>query len=201
MKAFDAAVAFGVIVRRAPMGDAQLAKGFQVARRSKLSAVIGGQSQSQTLPKRIERQNLEHGLMQRGESVLAAAAQTQVPADDFAGTAVEHGDQIGPTHGRSGPELGHVGLPDKIGMGCFHRAPVLSARDAETPAAEEQATLAHDAQHALAVHAQAAHILQPPLHAAIAEGGLVATDFDDARVVSTIGRGFAAADDSTDWSD
>ena len=32
--------------------------------------------------------------MQRGESVLAAAAQTQVPADDFAGTApVEHGDE------------------------------------------------------------------------------------------------------------
>ncbi len=56
MKAFDAAVA--AIVRRAPMGDAQLAKGFQVARRSKLSAVIGGQSQSQTLPKRIERQTL-----------------------------------------------------------------------------------------------------------------------------------------------
>ena len=28
MKAFDAAVAFGVIVGRAPVGDAQLAKGF-----------------------------------------------------------------------------------------------------------------------------------------------------------------------------
>ena len=42
MKAFDAAVAFGVIVRGAPMGDAQLAKGFQVARRSKLCAVVGG---------------------------------------------------------------------------------------------------------------------------------------------------------------
>src|SRR5271156_1436423 len=121
VKAFDAAVAFGVIVRGAPMSDAQLAKGFQVARRSKLSAVIGGQSQSQTLPKRIERQNLEHGPIQSGESVLAATAQTQVPADDFAGTAVQHGNQIGPTHCRSGPELGHVGLPDKIGMGCFHR--------------------------------------------------------------------------------
>ena len=35
MKAFDAAVAFGVIVRGAPMGNAQLARGFQVARRSK----------------------------------------------------------------------------------------------------------------------------------------------------------------------
>ena len=70
MKAFDAAVAFGVIVRRAPMSDAQLAKGFQVARRSKLSAVIGGQSQSQTLPKRIERQNLEHGLMQVSTATL-----------------------------------------------------------------------------------------------------------------------------------
>ena len=125
--------------------------------------------------------------MQRGESVLAAAAQTQVPADDFAGTAVEHGDQIGPTHGRSGPELGHVGLPEKIRMRCFHRAPVLSARDAKTPAAEKQAALAHDAQHALAVHAQAVHILQPPLHAAIAESRLVATDFDDALVVAAIG--------------
>ena len=57
--------------------------------------------------------------MQRRESVLAAAAQTQVPADDFAYSSFQHGDQIGPTHGRSGPELGHVGLPDKIGMGCF----------------------------------------------------------------------------------
>jgi len=42
VKAFAAAVAFGVIVRRAPVGDAQLAKGFQVARRSKLSTVVSG---------------------------------------------------------------------------------------------------------------------------------------------------------------
>jgi hypothetical protein len=69
----------------------------------------------------------------------------------------------------------------------LHGAPVLSARDSETPAAEEQAALTHHAQHALAVHAQGTHILQPPLHAAIAEGRLVATDFDDALVVSAIG--------------
>ena len=73
MKAFDAAVAFGVIVGRAPVGDAQLAKGFEVAGGSKLGAVVGGQSQSQPLPMRIERQNLEHGLVQGGESLLASA--------------------------------------------------------------------------------------------------------------------------------
>src|ERR1022692_4315490 len=187
VKAFDAAVAFGVIVSRVPVGDAQPAKGFKVTGRSKLGTVVGRQSQSQTLSTRIKRQNLEHGLVQRSESVLAAAAQTQVPADDFASTAVEHGDQISPTHSGSSPEFGHVGLPDEIRMRCFHRAPVLSARDSKPPAAEEQAALAHYAQHALAVHAQAAHILQPPLHAAIAEGGLVATNLDDALVVSAIG--------------
>jgi hypothetical protein len=115
MKAFDAAVAFGVIVRRAPMGDAQLAKSFQVAGGSKLGPVVGSQSQSQPLPMRIKRQNLEHGLVQRGESVLAATAQTQVPADDFAGTAVQHGNQINPAGGGSSPEFRHVGLPDEIG--------------------------------------------------------------------------------------
>ena len=64
MKAFDAAVAFGVIVRSAPMGDAQLAKGFQITGRGKLSAVIGCLSQSRTLPMRIDRRNLEHSLVQ-----------------------------------------------------------------------------------------------------------------------------------------
>jgi hypothetical protein len=68
VKAFDAAVAFGVIVRRAPMSDAQLAKGFQVAGGSKLGPVVGSQSQRQNLPRRIERPNLEHGLIQSDET-------------------------------------------------------------------------------------------------------------------------------------
>jgi hypothetical protein len=106
VKAFDAAVALGVIVSRTPVGDAQPVQGFKVARRSKLGAVVGRQSQRQTLSMKIERQNLEHGLVQRGESVLAAAAQTQVPADDFASTTVEHGvretRREADSHGRTG---------------------------------------------------------------------------------------------------
>src|SRR5271168_4869853 len=81
VKAFDAAVAFGVIVRRAPMSDAQLAKGFQVAGGSKLGPVVGGQSQRQNLPMRIERQNLEHGPIQSVESVLAATEDVRNQGD------------------------------------------------------------------------------------------------------------------------
>src|ERR1022692_4046164 len=83
VKAFDAAIAFGVIVIRAPVGDAQLAKGFQVAGRSKLGAVVGGQSQGQTLSTRIKRQNLKHGLVQGGESVLATAGADSSPTRRF----------------------------------------------------------------------------------------------------------------------
>ena len=137
----------------------------QVARRSKLSAVIGGQSQSQNPScKRIERQKpgaWPDATRWRASWLRQRKLKSQPTIS--AGTAVEHGDQIGPTHRRSGPELGHVGLPEEVGVRCFQRAPVLSAGDAETPAAEEQAIRSRMTRNTrLRFTLQAAHILQPP---------------------------------------
>ena len=97
---------------------------FDIARRSKLRAVVGRQSKTRST--RTERQSLQHSTVERGQSFFAAAAQAQVPADDLARAAIDHRDQIRPTHTRSGPDLGHVRLPDAIGIERFHLAPVFS---------------------------------------------------------------------------
>jgi len=60
------------------MRDAQLIQSFDIARRLELGTVVG--SQSQTRSPRTERQDLQHGAVERCQSFFGAAAQTQVPA-------------------------------------------------------------------------------------------------------------------------
>src|SRR5208282_1147101 len=102
MKAFNVAVAFGMVVSRAPVRNAQLVQGFDITGRRKLGAVVGRQSQTRST--RTERQNLQHSTVERRQSFFRATAQTQVPANDLAGAAVDHRDQIRPAYTRSRPE-------------------------------------------------------------------------------------------------
>src|SRR6266446_6357276 len=101
MESFDVTVALGMVVGRAPVSDAQLVQSFDIARRRKLGAVV--RRQSQTRSTRTERQNLQHGAVERRQSFFRTTTQTQIPADDFAGAAVDHRDQIRPAHTGSGP--------------------------------------------------------------------------------------------------
>src|SRR6266481_4590762 len=78
MEPFDVTVALGV-VGRAPMRDTQPVQSFDIPLRRKLRAVVGRQSQTHST--RTERQNLQHGAIERSQSFFAAAAQTQIPAN------------------------------------------------------------------------------------------------------------------------
>src|SRR5271168_251944 len=95
MESFDVTVALGMVVSRSPMCDAQPIQGFDITGGRELGAVVGGQSQTRST--RTERQNLQHGAVERRQSFFAAAAQTQVPAHDLEGAAVDHRHEIRPT--------------------------------------------------------------------------------------------------------
>src|SRR5713226_7268507 len=94
--------------------DARPVQGFDITRRRKLRAVVSRQSQTHST--RTERQNLQHGTVERGQSFFRAAAQTQIPADDLPRAAVDHRNQIRPPYRWTRPDLGHVRLPDVIRM-------------------------------------------------------------------------------------
>src|SRR5260370_28122911 len=109
MESFDVTVALGMVVGRAPVSDAQLVQSFDIARRRKLGAVVSRQSQTRST--RTERQNLQHGAVERRQSFFRTTTQTQIPADDFAGAAVDHRHQIRPAPTRSGPTPNQSNAP------------------------------------------------------------------------------------------
>ena len=162
----------------------RLVQGFDITGRRKLRAVVGRQSQPHST--RTERQNLQHGTVERGQSFFGAAAQTQVPAHDLTRTAVDHRNQIRPTHTRPGPDLGHVRLPNVIGMRCFHLAPVLSPRDLKAALTHQQPAFSHHAQRPLAIDHQPVMPPQPPRHAAITVSRLLAAGQNDLLIVRAI---------------
>src|SRR5258708_34821833 len=127
MESFDVTVALGMVVGGAPVGDAQLVQSFDIARRRKLGAVVS--RQSQTRSPRTERQNLQHGAVERRQSFFRTTTQTQLPPDDFARAAVDHRAQIRPAHTPPAPPQGPVRLPRVPRRRALHPAPVLYPRD------------------------------------------------------------------------
>jgi hypothetical protein len=184
MKPFNVAVALGMVVSRAPMRDAQPIQRVDIPRRRKLRAVVGRQSQTRST--RTERQNLQHGAVERRQSFFGAAAQTQVPADDLTRATVDDRDQIRPAHTGPRPDLGHVRLPNVIGMRRFHLAPVLSARDPEAALAHQQPAFPHHAQCPFAIDHQPVLPPQPPDHATISIRRLLAAGQDDLLILRAI---------------
>src|SRR5712692_10167791 len=184
MEPLNVAVALGMVVGRAAVGDARPVQGFDITRRRKLRAVVSRQSQTHST--RTERQNLQHGTVERGQSFFRAAAQTQVPADDLSRAAVDYRNQIRPPHSWTRPDLGHVRLPDVIRMERFHLAPVLSPRDPEAALAHEQSAFPHHSQRPFTVDHQPVMPPQPPDHATIAVGRLFAAGQDDLLVPRAI---------------
>ena len=71
-------------------------------------------------------------------------------------------------------------------MQRFHLAPVLSARDSEAALAHQQAAFPHHAQYPFAIDHQSVIAPQPPSHATVAVGRLLATGQDDFLVLRTI---------------
>lgn len=96
--------------------------GFDVARRSELGAVVGGERQPESA--RAAWQFVEHGAVEGQECLRGAAAQTQITAKDLAGAAVDQADQMGPSSRRSGADLGRVRLPDQVRLRRYHAASV-----------------------------------------------------------------------------
>src|ERR1700722_14608632 len=77
MEPFYVAVAFRMIVGRAPMGDSQPIQSFDKARRSELCSVVGGQSHAE-LPAAFW-QTREHGLFDGLKSFFCPTAMRQIP--------------------------------------------------------------------------------------------------------------------------
>ncbi len=142
MEPFDVAVAFRVMIRRPPMGDAEPSQRFQEPRRSELRPVVGRQRQVRLAASCGKP--IQHGLLDRCQRVFGPAAMREIPSHDLPRAAVDHAHQIRPAHGRPRPDLGHVRLPDLIRLGWLPRGPTLSsvvpADDASAPATHVRAS-------------------------------------------------------------
>ena len=105
MEPFDVAVALGMVVCCAPVRDAEPIQSFDITC-VPLSVVN---------VKPVPRES--KGKASSTARLSAARASS--------GAAVDHRNQIRPAHTRPRPDLGHVRLPDVIGMRRFYLAPVL----------------------------------------------------------------------------
>src|SRR5579863_8931846 len=141
MEPFDVAVAFRVMIRRPPMGDAEPPQRLQEARRSELRPVVGRQRQVRLTASRGKP--IQHRLLDRSQRVFGPAAMREIPSHDLPCTAVDHAHQICPAHCWPCPDLGHVRLPDLIRLGCFHAAPFFLPSCSQTTRAHQQPTFSH----------------------------------------------------------
>src|SRR5262249_7780698 len=185
MESFDVAVALRVMVGRAAVCDAELRQGLHKPCRSKLRAVVGGQSEIAFSTPR--RQTLEHRLFHGVQRFLGPTAMRKVPTHDFPRATVNHTDQISPTDRWSRPDLGHVRLPDPIRLCCFYTAPFFLSSCSQASRANEQAPLTHHPQHPLAIHGQSFLPAQPPGHAPVAVGRFFSASLNDLFIPSAIG--------------
>src|SRR5271169_3270217 len=99
MEPLDVAVALRVMIRRAPMGDAQPTQRLQEPRRSELRSVVGRE-------RHVRRttalgQSCEYGLLHCCERVFGPATMRKIPPHDLPCTAVDHAHQISPAYGRA----------------------------------------------------------------------------------------------------
>src|ERR1039458_9408322 len=81
MESLDVTIALGMVISGAAVRDAQSIQSFCIPRRRRLGAVVGRQSQTRST--RTERQNLQHGMVDRRQSFFRATAQAEVPTDDL----------------------------------------------------------------------------------------------------------------------
>src|ERR1700746_2275168 len=82
MEPFDVAVALRVMIRRAPMGDAQPTQRLQEPRRSELRSVVRRE-------RHVRRttalgQPCEYGLLDRCQRVFGPATMREIPSNDLA---------------------------------------------------------------------------------------------------------------------
>src|SRR5215471_19992605 len=88
MEPFDVAVAFRMMISRAAMRDAESRQHLHEARRSKLRAIVCGQSQIALAAPC--RQAVEHGLFHRIQCFLGATTMRKIPTHDLSCAAVDH---------------------------------------------------------------------------------------------------------------
>ena len=96
MEPFDVAVAFRVMIRRPPMGDAEPTERLHEPRRSELRSIVGGQRHVRLAA--ALGQPCEHGLLDRCQRVFGPAAMREIPSHDLPRAAVDHAHQVGPAH-------------------------------------------------------------------------------------------------------
>jgi hypothetical protein len=178
--ALDERLGLGVAVAAAPMRDAEARERLLERAGGERGAVVAAERQAA----RRDAARRDGALDER-DRLAGAAAGLQMPADDLARAAVDRRHQIDPSE-LGHPDRRHVEMPELIG--ALDAEEPRPPAPLEPPATLDQPLLAHDAQHALAVHRPPQPPPRPRRDHSIAVGRMRERFLDDHALDRPAGR-------------